>query len=50
MKPATTEKLGTVAGRLLLQALVLTSVLLALGGLGLGVGLFWRAVRFVNGW
>ena len=50
VKPATSEALGRAAGRLLLQALALVAAVVGLLGLGLGVGLFWRAVRLVNGW
>jgi len=50
MKPATSDALGRAAGRLLLQALALVAAVMGVLGLGLGVGLFWRMVRWVNGW
>ena len=48
--PARRAKLGDAAGRVLLAFVASCGVVAGLLGLGIGVGLFWRAVRLVNGW
>lgn len=50
MTPALRAKLGDAVGRWLLLLITVIGTALALIGLGVGVGLFWRAVRLVNGW
>ena len=48
--PALRAKLGDAVGRWLLLLITVIGTALALVGLGVGVGLFWRAVRWINGW
>lgn len=50
MKPVTAARAGRAVGFALLGLALIWILNAALFSLGMGVGLFWRAVRWTNGW